>query len=167
MADDDELNAKDITTRTYTSFWNLERKLYSFQDIQLPVPIPVKALGLFVVAAAPWGLLCWLIGLPLSNSWGFILWFGPPFAFAYFGNKPSSIFNGKKLTEFLISILHYSFEGKHYKGLNKDLNDYSHVQKIKLPVVIRKTADWSSPDFRSKHINDPLRERPYFIDSRR
>lgn len=122
--------------RTFTSFWSLERKLYTVYDVTLPMPISLRVLGVFVGTGAPWWLLMWLLHIPLSSPW-YLIWLVPPAAFGYFGSKP--IFEGKTLFQYLRSRIQYLFENKAYKGaLEPDLNRYDIPIEISALIITRK-----------------------------
>lgn len=119
-----------IQIRTFTSFWALERKLYTIYDWTLPMPVSLRVLGVFVGTGAPWWLLMFLLQVPFSAPW-YLLWLIPPAGLAYFGSKP--IFEGKTLFQYLRSRFQYLTENRNYKGpLEPDLNKYSE------PIVIEK-----------------------------
>ena len=118
--------------RTFTSFWALERKLYSIYDFSLPFPISLRVLGVFVGTGTPWWLTLWLLHVPITSPW-YLIWLIPPAAFAYFGSKP--IFEGKTLFQYLRSRIQYLFENRAYKGLEPDLNKYEEIVEIKHNII--------------------------------
>lgn len=107
--------------KNYTSFWNLEKKLYSFYDFQLPVPLSLRVFGVFIVVAVPWALLMWAIRMPITPPW-FLIWLAPPVGIAYLCSRP--LFEGKNLVEYLGSWLTYLRQNRKYKRLEPDLNKY-------------------------------------------
>jgi hypothetical protein len=110
--------------RTFTSFWKMERKVYSIQDVALPMPISLTVLGVFALVAVPWFFLMFLIKMPFAPPIGYIIWLAPPIAVAYFGSRP--IFQGKTLFQFTKSQLRFLLENKAYKvGLQPDLEQYN------------------------------------------
>lgn len=103
-----------IEIKTYTNVWNADRKIYRFQDLNLPMPISFKQIGLFFVGGILWFPIAFFV-LPLSvtSAWGFILIFGPPVALAVLGDKP--IFGGKTITQAATSEIRFWFESKFLK----------------------------------------------------
>lgn len=128
---DGEQNIR-VEVRTFTSFWALERKLYTIYDFTLPVPISLRVLGVFLGTGAPWWLVLWVLHFPLGTPW-YLVWIIPPGVFAYFGSKP--IFEGKTLIQYLRSRLQYLFENKAYKGLDPDLNKYDVTIEVRQNVM--------------------------------
>ena len=126
MANEEE---PPIEVKNYTPFWNLEKKVYSFYDVQLPMPISLTVLGVFVATAVPWGLLMWLLHVPFSTPW-YLIWIIPPGLLAWLGNKP--IFEGKNLLQYLKSRVTHLFENKRYKRLEPDLTKYD------APIVVEQ-----------------------------
>lgn len=109
--------------RTFTSFWKLERKVYSIQDVALPVPISLTVIGIFALVAIPWFILCYLIQIPFAPPIGYLVWLAPPIAIAYFGSRP--IFEGKTLAQFAKSQFTFLLQNRAYKvGLQPDLTKY-------------------------------------------
>lgn len=99
-----------LEARTYTNIWNQDKKLYSIYEWQLPTPVSFRQLGLFFLGALIWCPIAWIIGIPVTSSIGFILWFGPPIALAIFGNKP--IYEDKTLFQWISGLLGYATEPK-------------------------------------------------------
>ncbi len=118
--------------KNYTSFWDLEKKIYSFYDVQLPMPLSLRVLAVFVATAAPWSLLMWLLHVPITTPW-FLIWLAPPILVAYFGSKP--IFEGKNLLEYLRSRISYLRENKKYKRLEPDLTKYETNVEIQQNII--------------------------------
>lgn len=100
--------------RTFTSFWNVEKKVYSIYDLQLPVAISIRSLGIFVGAAIPYWIILSIFGVPFNLS-TIIIWLAFPTLIAVLGNRP--IFEGKTLIDYLTSRVKFLFESKKYKGL--------------------------------------------------
>jgi len=121
--------------RTFTSFWALERKLYSIYDFSLPFPISLRVLGVFIGTGIPWWLVMRLLQVPLQNGIGLIIYVAVPGGLAYFGSKP--IFEGKTLFQFMRSMAQYLFENKNYKGFQPDLNKYEETIVIKHNIIIK------------------------------
>jgi hypothetical protein len=121
--------------RNYTSFWNLERKVYSFYDVQLPIPLSLRVLGVFVGTGAPWWTLMFLLGVPFGPPW-YLLYVIPPGLLAWLGSKP--IFEGKTLVEYLKARLGHLLENKAYKRLEPDLNKYESDLEIEQNVITKE-----------------------------
>lgn len=104
-----------MEVKTYTDFWNLEKKLYSIHDISLPFPIPLRAVGIFLALGVPWMFLLATIGVPFAPPW-FLLYPAPPVALAWFGSKP--LLEGKNIFQYALSRAnHMIFESHEYDGL--------------------------------------------------
>lgn len=127
-----------MQVRTYTSFWSTERKLYAIQDVTLPTPVPLKTLGVFTLAALPWGLIMGALHVPFGG-FGILVWLGPPVALAWFGSRPNSIFDGKTLFQWLRSRALYMFtESKRYKGFEPNTDEEGEVIVMSHKVFVRK-----------------------------
>lgn len=124
-----------MEVRNFTAFWNLERKVYSFYDVQLPVPISLRVLGVFVGSGAPWWGILALLQVPIGTPW-YLIWIIPPALLAWLGGKP--IFEGKTLIEYLRSRAQYVFENKSYKRLEPDLNKYEESIEVEQNVIAKK-----------------------------
>jgi hypothetical protein len=111
-----------MEVKTYTTFWNQEKKLYSINDIALPFAIPLRTLFIFILIAIPWlYLLLGILHVPFSSGFSIILFFGPPAGLAYMGGKP--ILEQKSLVAFLRSQANFWMtEARHWKGFvpNRD-----------------------------------------------
>lgn len=113
--------------RNFTNFWNMERKVYSIYDLQLPAPINLRAAGIFVGTAVPyWGILI-ALGVPFNIELG-IVWLALPAILAFIGNKP--IFEGKSFIDYIVSRFRFLFESKRYKGIEPATEKYG--EKIEL-----------------------------------
>lgn len=99
--------------RTYTGLWNVEKKLYKFYDINLPYPVSVKQLGIFVTALLPWTFLMNLLHVPFAPPWH-LVWLAPPVLFMIYANRP--IAEGKTLTDFVISQVKFFVSPRIYVG---------------------------------------------------
>ncbi len=100
--------------RTFTSFWNMERKLYAIYDISLPVPISLKVLGAFVATGIPWWLLLILLQVPFSNPW-YLLYIAVPIPVAIAASRP--IYQKKTFAQFAYSLIKHVWEPKQLAGL--------------------------------------------------
>lgn len=116
--------------RTFTSFWNMERKLYSIYDMNLPVPISLKVAGAFLLAGLPWWGILGLLNVPFGAFWMF--WIMPPAALGFVASKPW--FQKKTLASFLISQVTYYLQPKRLAGLRGI--DYEFDKKYKITTKI-------------------------------
>ncbi len=105
-----------MEVRTFTNFWNIERKIYSIYDISLPVPVSLKVVGAFVITGIPWWLLLFVLQVPFSNPW-YLLYIIVPIPAAVLVSRP--IFQRKTVVEFLGSLFNYYNEPKRLAGLRK------------------------------------------------
>jgi hypothetical protein len=101
--------------RTFTTFWNMEKKLYSIYDLQLPFPIPIRSVIVFGAVGLPYWFLLNIFGLEFGLSPTVIIWVVPPIFIAFIADKP--IFQGKNIIDFMKSTSSFLMESKTYKGL--------------------------------------------------
>lgn len=92
--------------RTYTSLWNVERRLYKIYDWTIPFP---NGIGFLQIAAIfcvglPWFGLMHLLGVPFHTP-GDVAWLAPPAAAAWWAGKP--IAEGKTIVGLANSQLRY------------------------------------------------------------
>jgi hypothetical protein len=113
--------------RNFTNFWNMERKVYSIYDLQLPAPINLRAAGVFMGTAVPYWTILSLVGVPF-NFEIIIVWLIVPAIMGFIGNKP--IFEGKSFIDYLASRFKFIFESKRYKGVEPATEKYG--QKIEV-----------------------------------
>lgn len=118
--------------RTFTNFWNMERKLYSIYDINLPMPISLKVVGAFLLAGIPWWGLMVILNVPFGDF--FVLWVFPPVILGYVASKPW--FQKKTLIEFLISQVNYYQQPKRLAGFRAI--DYEFNKKYKFIIKVFK-----------------------------
>jgi TcpE family len=123
--------------RTFTSFWQLDRKLYSIQDIQLPAPISLTQIGVALGFGVPWFIILNIVNLTWEPPW-FLLWIAPPIIIAIYSTKPFPILGSRTLIQFLKSMLIFVLEDRKLKGLEPDLNKYNVVEEINSNVFTRK-----------------------------
>lgn len=123
-----------MEVRTFTSFWDLEKKLYTIYDFQMPFPISLRVLGIFIGTGLPWWILLFTINVPIGAPW-YLFYLLPPAAFGWFGSKP--IFEGKTLFQYIRSRVQYLFENKNYKRLEPDLNKYDSTIKMNQHIMTR------------------------------
>lgn len=111
----------------------MERKMYSIQDITLPVPISLRVLGAFLIAGAVWWPILALTGVPGRAPWH-VLWLGVPALIAFLAS--GNFFDKKTLPEYLKARIGHFLEEKRYKGLEKDLNVYDKSTYAELLVIL-------------------------------
>lgn len=116
--------------RTFTNFWNMERKLYAIYDVSLPMPISLKVAGAFLATGIPWGGLMMLLHIPFGSA--AVLWILPPVAFGYVASKP--IFQKKTFIAFLISQAKFLGEPKRLGGFRSI--DYKYNQPYRITIKI-------------------------------
>lgn len=119
--------------KNYTSFWNMEKKLYALWDIQLPFPISLRVAGVFVGTIIPWGVLMWILHVPLTDGFGLLAWLAPPILLAWVSGRP--ILEDKTIIEYATSRLKYLRENRHYKRLEPDLTKYDVNLEIEQNVI--------------------------------
>lgn len=118
--------------RTFTNFWNMERKLYSIYDVNLPMPISLKVVGAFLLAGIPWWAMMSMLHIPFGDF--VIIWILPPVALGYIASKP--IFQKKTFIEFLISQANYLRQPKRLAGFRSV--DYQFDKKYRFMTKIFK-----------------------------
>ena len=110
--------------RTFTNFWNMEKKVYSIYDLQLPVAVPIRSIGVFAAIGFPYWLILYIFGVELAlNVFIIAIWILPPAFAAFFSNKP--IFQGKNVVDFVKSQFTFLMEAKTYKGLAPATETYN------------------------------------------
>lgn len=100
--------------RTYTRLWNVEKRIYKVYDFTLPMPIPVKTLGVIVLVGGPWIALMFALNAPFHPPWQ-ILWFGPPVGLSLWASKP--VAEGKRLLQLVTSQLRYVLQPRTFAAL--------------------------------------------------
>ena len=140
----------NIDIKTYTNVWNADRRIYRFEDVNLPVPISFKQFGLFFAAAILWFPLMYLFQVPFTTSWGFIIIIGPPIGIAVLGNKP--IFGGKTIIQALVSEIRYSREPRFFKDSRPCDKSKEHAITSVLGEVWYKDTTFS--DMKQKSMSD-------------
>ena len=103
--------------RTYTSLWGVEKRLYKFYDINLPYPVSVKQLGIFVGALVPWLILMNLVNMPFEPPWH-LVWIAPPILAMIYANRP--IAEGKTLVDYVMSQVKFFLSNHKYSGLRPE-----------------------------------------------
>lgn len=87
--------------RTYTGLWNVEKRIYRFYDVNLPYPVTVKQIGVFLGFGVPWFLLLNLIGVPFQPPLPYLLYLAPPILLTWYSNRP--VAEGKSLIDYVRS----------------------------------------------------------------
>ena len=103
--------------RTYTGLWKVERRLYKFYDINLPYPVSVKQIGLFIGSVVPWFALMNVLHVPFSPPFGELVWLFPPALFTWYSNRP--VAEGKTLVEFGSSQIGFLLRPRKFAGLRR------------------------------------------------
>jgi hypothetical protein len=123
--------------RTFTNFWNMERKLYAIYDVSLPMPISLKVAGAFLATGIPWAGLMLLLNIPFGSA--AVLWILPPVAFGYIASKP--IFQKKTFAAFLISQAKFLSEPKRLAGFRNVDYKYDTKYRIITKIFTRNSKD--------------------------
>lgn len=92
---------------TYTNIWRIEKRLYKLYDFNLPVPLPMVTIGVFIGVFLPWVIFLRLVQVPFSSPWH-VLYIVPPGLVTYLATRP--VLEGKRLTELLLAQLRYLIE---------------------------------------------------------
>lgn len=96
--------------RTYTSLWQIERRLYRLDDITLPTPPTYRQIGIFFGFGLPWIGLMALLQVPLMSQWGFPLYAVPVIGIPIFANRP--VAESKTGLELVASQLRFFTRGR-------------------------------------------------------
>lgn len=126
-----------MEVRTYTDFWEMERKLYALNDVSLPFPLPLRTVGVFALVGVPWMGLLAFIGIPFDATW-WLFWLLPPAAIGYFASK--QIFERKTLIQYGLSRFKFLSQAKRYKGLREWDNADPYVTESVSQVWVKKEA---------------------------
>jgi phosphate/sulfate permease len=121
--------------RTFTSFWNTERKLYAIYDISLPVPISLKVVGAFAAAAVPWAGLMTLLHVPFTNP-AYLIWIIPPLFLGFIASKP--IYQRKSIVQYATSLAKFYTQPKRLAGLRTPQHDVDREYNVITKVFRRK-----------------------------
>lgn len=92
---------------TYTNIWRIEKRLYKLYDFNLPMPLPMVQIGVFIGVLIPWVVLLRLVQVPFSSPWH-VFYLVPPGLVTYLATRP--VLEGKRLTELLLAQLRYLTE---------------------------------------------------------
>lgn len=112
---------EELKGLTHTNIFNQPKKLYAIYEWTLPAPVTFRQLGLFVLGALVWCPLMFILGVPISTSFGFMIWVSAPVALAVFGSKP--IYEDKNIFEYIGGVVNYFGEPKRImdgRGVSKD-----------------------------------------------
>lgn len=92
---------------TYTSVFRLQRRLYAIYDWELPVPLGLLEVAVFVVAVAAFYGVGRLFGITVTagTAWFFVV---PPAFLAYLARQP--VADGKQPHQWLLTQLRYVLE---------------------------------------------------------
>lgn len=101
--------------RTYTGLWNVEKRIYRFYDVNLPFPITVRQIAVFLGFGVPWVVLLSLIGIPFSPPLPYLLYLAPPILLTWWSNRP--VAEGKGLVDFGRSQLMFFLSPKTFAAL--------------------------------------------------
>lgn len=111
--------------RSYTSIWNVEKVIYTINDLQLPFPITFTQMAWFVVSMFLVILFAELPPLSMIDG-AFLKYFGIPVVFTWFVSQKT--FDGKKPFGFLKSCVSFflrpkvTYAGKAIKLKNQKFN---------------------------------------------
>jgi hypothetical protein len=122
--------------KTYTDLWRMEKKLYSIYDLQLPAPVSIRAVGIFIAVAVPWMGLLYFLHVPFSPPW-FLAYFILPVPVAFAGSKP--IIEGKTLFQYLSSRFQFIFQSTKYNNLKSVQDDSDKIYTTELVVWQKET----------------------------
>ena len=101
--------------RTYTSLWQVEKRIYSIYDFSLPFPVPVKVLGPFFLVGLPTWLILNVLGVPFSTPFLYLFYIVPPCAAGFLSTR--HIAEGKKVGQLVSSYTKHFFEPKQFSRL--------------------------------------------------
>lgn len=102
-----------IEMPTYTSVFQLERRLYALYDLELPVPVGFLQAGVFAGAAGASLLGMHLLGVDLTAETAWIVVVPPGFA-GWLASRP--VIEGKHPHRWLISQVRYLREHRRLEG---------------------------------------------------
>ena len=103
--------------KTYTNLWSVEKRLYKFYDINLPYPVSIRQIGIFISITVPWLMAMTFLGVPFSAPWN-VFWIAPPIVITWYANKP--VAEGKTLVNYAGSQLSYFFGPRKYSDLKPE-----------------------------------------------
>lgn len=113
-----------MNLRTYTGLWKIERRLYKFYDINLPYPVSIRQLAVFIGVGLPWVTLLALIGFPLETPWH-VVWIAPPVIATVISNRP--VAEGKTPFDWLYAQIKYLISPRSFSRL-QPVPAQSHVR---------------------------------------
>lgn len=100
---------------TYTNVWSTPKRLYALGDLQLPQPISLVSAALFLLVAAPWWTMLYILNISVASSLGVIIYLSAPIALAVIGTKP--IFEGKSIFQYALSMGRFFTEPRHWASM--------------------------------------------------
>jgi len=96
--------------------WQVEKYLYRIEDVNLPAPIPLKAVGFLFAAGLPWCALMALFHVPFTVSPPtYMIYLLPPAVIAYMSTKRT--FENKTFVELVVSQVTFVFQPKQLSRL--------------------------------------------------
>lgn len=104
-----------IELRTHTGLWHVEKKLYSFYDVQLPFPVALRQIVIVIGLGVPWWWLMATVGVTFGPPFGHLLYLAPPGLLAWASGKP--LMEGKTIGGLIGSQLKYFGEARKYARL--------------------------------------------------
>lgn len=122
--------------RTYTSLWQVERRIYRLYDINLPYAVSVKQILVFLGFTIPWLLLLNLVKVPFAAPWHAV-YIIPPIAVTFFASK--TVAESKTLAQLLYS------QGRFFTQARKYARLYPYQQPDVIDVA---TTVWLPPGSR-------------------
>lgn len=125
----DDIYSMEI--KTYTDLWSMEKKLYAIYDLQLPAPVSLRAVGIFMALGIPWMAAMAFLQVPLSPPL-FLIYIIPPSVLAWLGAKP--LFEGKNLFQYLSSRAKFLFQSRIYNNLAPSSDNSEKIYEVQLVV---------------------------------
>lgn len=120
-----------VTTLVFSDLFKREKKMYSFNDWKLLVPMSFQMLLNFCLSMLLWTvpvLMVWKMGA-VGSWYSMIITFGPPIGFTALVSKPNVIFNNKNFYRWLFCNIRYAFMPKYYAdGKPCKINNGDHVK---------------------------------------
>jgi len=101
--------------RTYTGLWATEKKIYRFYDVNLPMPVSARQIGILLGSAIPWIALLAFIGVPFEPPLPYLLYLAPPVLLTWWSNRP--VAEGKGLVDFVRSQIMFLASPRTYAAL--------------------------------------------------
>lgn len=120
-----------VVTLVFSSLFKRERKMYSFSDWKLLVPLTFQRVMNLVLSFTVWSVPILFIFKEdaISNWFGFAMTFGPPIGFTILVSKPQVIFNNKNFYVWVWCHIKYMLEPKYYTDWKPcNINNGDHVK---------------------------------------